>query len=252
MRRMIKMAPKKKPTPRRKRRTKIKVEEEPVQEALPEPVRTKNTKDDIEMFLSRLGNTDVEAAEYLVESLINNTATKYKPQIHIREVMVHLAQGKSMLETAYDMGFCINTFNRWRRDNPDFEKAVNIGKSLAEGWWQKKGRENIGNPYFNQQLWMMNMANRYYWTRSMVGREESVLDNEMDRYDETKKKYEGQKTYKGNIEASEVEELLKIIKDSTNTNEITVQNDYRKESTSIPGVKVKMDKIHPKRKSPNT
>lgn len=255
------MAPKKKPAPttkKRRRRTKIEVEveEEPIQEALPDikPTRQKNSPAEIEKYLNLLGSLQQDAAEYIVDSIINNAHAHYEPKIHLREVMVHLAQGKSMLETSFDMGFCINTINKWRREHEDFEKAVNIGKSLAEGWWQKQGRENISNPYFNQNLWLMNMANRYAWSRNVNGKEESVLENEMDRYDDTKKKYEGQKAYQGNIDASEVQEILNIIQESsTNTGrEIRVKNTADKESTKVPGVKIKMDKVHTKRKGSNT
>lgn len=258
------MAPKKKTTAttnkRRRRKApagpKLDVEvEEEIQEALPDikPTRQKNTPADIEKYLNLLGSLQQDAAEYIVDSIIDNAHTRYNPKVHLREVMVHLAQGKSMLETAFDMGFCINTINLWRREHEDFEKAVNIGKSLAEGWWQKQGRENISNPYFNQNLWLMNMANRYAWSRNVNGKEESVLENEMDRYDDTKKKYEGQKVYQGNIDASEVKEILSIIESSTNTGrEITVKNTAEKESKKVPGVKIKVDKIHPKRKGSNT
>lgn len=248
------MAPKKKATTRRRRKAPIEEVEEEVQEALPEPSRRqKNSKEDIEQYLNLLGTMQHDAAEYLVDSIILNATKQYEPRVHLREVMIHLAQGKSMLESAFDMGFCINTINKWRREHPDFEKAVNIGKSLAEGWWQKQGRENISNPYFNQNLWLMNMSNRYAWSRNFNGKEESVLENEMDRYDDTKKKYEGQKAYQGNIEASEVKEILSIIEESTagSSKEIRVTNRADKESKKVPGVKVKMDKIHTKRKGAN-
>lgn len=235
-----------------KRRKKPPKEKEPIQEALPEParVRKKNSQEDIEQYLNLLGTMQQDSAEYIVDSIIMHSNAQYEPRVHLREVMVHLAQGKSMLETAFDMGFCINTINKWRRDHTDFDKAVNIGKSLAEGWWQKQGRENISNPYFNQNLWLMNMSNRYGWSRNVNGKLESVLEDEMDRYDDTKKKYEGQKAYQGNIEAHEVEGLLNIIQESTNK-EIPVEN-IAEESKTVPGVKVKMDKIHTKRKGSNT
>ena len=159
-----------------------------------------------------------------------------------------------LLETAYDMGFSIMTLNLWRNKYPDLEKAVNIGTSLSEAWWQKKGRENITNIYFNQALWMMNMANRYGWSRRTDGKEETILENELERYEHKKEIHETQ-AYQGGIDSSEVEEIFAIIQESKATEEIQVKNDASSESknnTKIAGVTIKMDKLHPKRKNTNT
>ncbi len=54
---------------------------------------------------------------------------------------------------------------RLKKEDPEFSRTVSIAKLLAQGWWERKGRENIENTKFNTRLWQINMMNRFNWLK---------------------------------------------------------------------------------------
>jgi len=38
-----------------------------------------------------------------------------------------------------------------------------MGLEASEAWWIRQGRENIDNRSFNNNLWALNMVNRWSW-----------------------------------------------------------------------------------------
>lgn len=97
--------------------------------------------------------------------------SKYDKDIHPTLVIMNMVQGKSLVETAYDMGIPYITLWHWAHkdeNKPEFLNAIKIGEKLSEGWWEKMGRLNIGNKEFNSILWMMNMSNRHGWSRKVT------------------------------------------------------------------------------------
>ena len=38
-----------------------------------------------------------------------------------------------------------------------------MGLEASEAWWIRQGRENIDNRRFNNNLWALNMVNRWSW-----------------------------------------------------------------------------------------
>ena len=96
---------------------------------------------------------------------------KYDKDIHPYLVLVHMSEGKSLEETAYDMCISYYTLYKWAHkdeDKPDFIQAIKAGEKLSEGWWNKMGRMNINNKEFNSVLFMMNMSNRFGWSRKVT------------------------------------------------------------------------------------
>lgn len=77
------------------------------------------------------------------------------------QLMKHGAS-KTEVAAACDMSD-LNQLNRYIENYPEFNSAIKKGLLLAEAWWQRKGRRNIGNKDFNSTLWYMNMKNRYGW-----------------------------------------------------------------------------------------
>lgn len=90
---------------------------------------------------------------------------KYKPE-YCLDVVKKMATGASILEIACDLGFSRNRLYLWAKKYPEFKLAMEIGKQLSEGWWEKQGRLNLENKNFNHVLWLMNMSNRFGWRTS--------------------------------------------------------------------------------------
>ena len=46
----------------------------------------------------------------------------------------------------------------------DFRELVDMGRVLAQSWWEEKARENLYRKDFNTPLWSFVMKNRYGWS----------------------------------------------------------------------------------------
>jgi len=84
-----------------------------------------------------------------------------------RRVETLFDQGASIAEVCRDMGISRNTFKTWRTSvdaqKASFRDAVTMGLEASEAWWIRQGRENIDNRSFNNNLWALNMVNRWSW-----------------------------------------------------------------------------------------
>ena len=88
---------------------------------------------------------------------------KYKPEF-CELVKTLMREGASLEECACEMGVTVRQMWTWRKDIPEFRRAVKHGLLLCKGWWLKKGRDNLGeHPKFDTSLWYCNMKNRFGW-----------------------------------------------------------------------------------------
>lgn len=89
----------------------------------------------------------------------------YDPRInsHLWECF---AQGMTKNEVCLTVGLNPMTMHRWEQKYPSFCYAIKVGEALSQGWWDRKGRENIDNPDFNNTLYMMCRVNMHKWQRS--------------------------------------------------------------------------------------
>ena len=94
------------------------------------------------------------------------TYTKYKPEYCLKVIEL-MSQGASKQELLLEMDSrpTLLTLSYWAREHPEFKKALDIGQALSEAWWMREGRRNIYNKDFNAVLYMMQMMNRFGWTR---------------------------------------------------------------------------------------
>jgi len=95
--------------------------------------------------------------------------TKFTP-IMCKKVIEIMAQGRSRSNAATLMGVTEATFYGWMKDYPEFLKSVNIGDQLSLLWWMTMGQINIHNKDFNSTLYMMQMQNRFGWSRKLEGK----------------------------------------------------------------------------------
>jgi len=103
--------------------------------------------------------------------------TSYKP-IYCQKIIMLMAEGKSKTTAAVELGVEKGTLLAWAAKNPEFLFAIKKAEQLSQRWWEEVGRANIGNKQFNAVLYMMNMSNRFGWSRSQEGGagEESIED----------------------------------------------------------------------------
>ena len=93
----------------------------------------------------------------------------------LKKIIVLMAEGKSKGTVCKEMGINIMTQVAWtdpdgKYYNPKFAEVIKMGEQLAQSWWEETGRLNIHNKDFNSTLFMMNMQNRFGWTRRLEGK----------------------------------------------------------------------------------
>ena len=84
-----------------------------------------------------------------------------------RRVETLFDQGASIAEVCREMGVSRNTFKTWRTSvdsqKSSFRDVVTMGLEASEAWWIRQGRDNIDIRSFNNNLWALNMVNRWSW-----------------------------------------------------------------------------------------
>lgn len=112
---------------------------------------------------------------HLANIMKGDTRSKPKYEIGIR-MLFCLADGWNIRESALLCGITERTVcHEW--GNPEsrfydetFSKIVSLGLHLSELWWTSVARANLNNKKeFDSTLWMMNMSNRFGWTRKLDG-----------------------------------------------------------------------------------
>jgi len=88
-----------------------------------------------------------------------------------------MSVGASKQELCLELGILPNYIYRWEKKYPAFAKAVELGEALSEAWWRRKGRMNIHNNEFNNTLFMMNMSNRFNWSRKTDSNSHTTAEN---------------------------------------------------------------------------
>jgi len=99
----------------------------------------------------------------------------YDRTLHPFEVLKACSEGCSREELCLELGLWPYAISDWEKKYPDFALAIKIGEKLSRAWWLSKGRKNLHNPNFNNTLWMMNMSNRFGWTRRVDAKVEANI-----------------------------------------------------------------------------
>ena len=91
--------------------------------------------------------------------------TKYKDTL-CDTVINLMSQGASKTEVCAEIDIDFDTLCDWcnstsERYNKEFSDAIKKGTRLSQAWWERKGRENLGDPKFSYTGWFMNMKNRF-------------------------------------------------------------------------------------------
>jgi len=99
----------------------------------------------------------------------SGSVSKYDCEKHLPKVVLAMANGVTYNELCLELGISTSVLNTWRDEHPEFQEAINFGEELAQAWWLRKARLNIHNPLFNNQLFTLNMQNRFGWSKKLEG-----------------------------------------------------------------------------------
>jgi hypothetical protein len=78
----------------------------------------------------------------------------YRAGMHDAEIMEILGVSRGRFERAY-------------ANDRDFQEFIDMGRTLAEAWWMRKGREGLSETKFNTNLWMFIAKNRFDWAEKL-------------------------------------------------------------------------------------
>lgn len=70
-------------------------------------------------------------------------------------------EGLSMVEMRAELDISIKLWESWRKDWPAFAEVVERALDLAQAWWHRAGRQNLGNKFFNANLYENSMRLRF-------------------------------------------------------------------------------------------
>lgn len=87
--------------------------------------------------------------------------TYYDPAIC--ETVVELGrQGAGRYEIAAAINTPYTTMLLWEKTHPEFAEAMDHAKGYAHGWWEKRGREGVGEgTKFNAPAYALQVRNRF-------------------------------------------------------------------------------------------
>lgn len=83
--------------------------------------------------------------------------TKYNPKKHPQQLLELMKQGKDVCHFCAENLIVRSTFYLWVKENADFKEAFDLGKSLAEAWWQDAACNNLINP----SIWARMMTVKF-------------------------------------------------------------------------------------------
>lgn len=119
-----------------------------------------------------------ELLEVHLNNILHPEKIKSKPRREIAVRMLFcLADGWSIKEAALLCGISDMTiYQFWGNPKSEyydeaFSQIISLGIHFSELWWTSVGRSNLTNKVrFDSTLWMMNMSNRFGWTRKLDGK----------------------------------------------------------------------------------
>jgi DNA-binding XRE family transcriptional regulator len=86
--------------------------------------------------------------------------TKYDPAMC--ETIIALGKkGKSKTQMAAHLDISRSTFDRWLEANEDFKESWELADTHAQAFWEEIGFGGVGNKFFNDRAWSLQVRNRF-------------------------------------------------------------------------------------------
>lgn len=92
--------------------------------------------------------------------------------------------GASDVEVCKAIKITSAKFEQMMKENVQFKKLVEYGRTLAQAWWMEHARKALYNKSFNVAVWTMVVKNRFGWSEK--GAPESDLPDNQRSIDEAR------------------------------------------------------------------
>lgn len=103
------------------------------------------------------------------------------PKTTLEQVNEAYAEGMSDAEVMEILGMSRRQFEKRLENDDTFREWIEMGRTLSEAWWMRKGRTSINDNKFNTNLWMFVVKNRFDWAEKVEqksqGNPATSLDN---------------------------------------------------------------------------
>lgn len=93
--------------------------------------------------------------------------TKFDPAVHPISYIRFSKQGRSDVEIASEFGISLQTLKRWTQEITEMKEAYEIGQTMYEAFFLKKGTENLENDRFNNVLYKYITMNKLGYSDKM-------------------------------------------------------------------------------------
>ncbi|WP_010261137.1 transposase [Treponema primitia] len=95
-------------------------------------------------------------------------------------------EGQSIIEVCGELKISRDTFYNWKKQYPEFSKAVDDGLTLSQAFWEKLGREGtLCKRNVQPTMYIFQMKNRFHWTdRADLSMNGGILIQKIDSDDE--------------------------------------------------------------------
>lgn len=95
----------------------------------------------------------------------NQYVDTFRPE-YVTAALELMAEGGGVYALSRQLRCSLATLHRWMERHPEFDIAVRMGMDMSRGWWEEIGRLNLHNRHFNVALYVVQMHNRFGWSRN--------------------------------------------------------------------------------------
>lgn len=98
----------------------------------------------------------------------------------LQQVNEAYSQGMSDAEVMEILGMSRKQFERRLENDDTFREWIEMGRTLSEAWWMRKGRTSINDNKFNTNLWMFVVKNRFDWAEKVEQKGQGASGTSLD------------------------------------------------------------------------
>jgi len=86
--------------------------------------------------------------------------TDYRPE-YCQAVIDWGKEGHSIVWMSSQLEVTRETLYEWARTHKEFSDALTLAREHSQAWWEQQGKDGLGDPRFNANLWAKNMGPRF-------------------------------------------------------------------------------------------